>query len=98
MAEFFEPILLVLKEMGGSGEAVELVERVRQAMEPMLRDVDYELLKGDGKPRWEKTLHWARWEMVKDGLLKSNSPRGIWEISEKGRTLLSSLAANEPRH
>ena len=98
VAEFFEPILLVLKEMGGSGEAVELVERVGQAMKPMLRDVDYELLKGDGKPRWEKTFHWARWEMVKDGLLKPDSPRGVWEISEKGRTLLSSLAVNKSRH
>ena len=42
--------------------------------------------------RWRNTAHWARYELVQDGLLKDDSKRGIWEISEKGRQFLSDQA------
>jgi hypothetical protein len=32
----------------------------------------------------------VRLRLVKRGLLKDNSPRGIWEISEDGRRFLTS--------
>ena len=88
-AEFVVPILQVLEKMGGSGEGDEIVERVGWIMKPILREVDCEPLKGDGKPRWQKAVHWARFNMVKDGLLKPNFRRGMWEISESGRDSLS---------
>lgn len=81
-AEFVEPILQVLKKMGGSGEADEVVERVGRIMKQTLRAVDCEPLKSDGQPRWQKAVHWARRKMVQDGLLKPDSRRGMWEISE----------------
>ena len=87
--EFVEPILQVLEKMGGSGEADEVVERVGRIMKPVLREVDYEPLKGDGKPRWQKAVHWARRKMVMEGLMKPNSPRGMWEISEWGLDRIS---------
>ena len=87
---YMEPILQVLNEMGGRGQAGEVVGRVGHVMEPVLRDVDYQLLRGDGKPRWQKTVNWARFLMIKDRLLKSDSPRGIWEISDEGRAHLGS--------
>ncbi|MCY3763342.1 MAG: hypothetical protein OXH50_19020, partial [Gemmatimonadetes bacterium] len=67
---------------GGSGEADEVVERVGRFMRPTLCAVDYEPLSSDGKPRWQKAVHWARRKMVQDGLLKPDSRRGMWEISE----------------
>ena len=84
-SEYIEPILRVLVEMGGRGRAATIVERVGEVMQPVLRDVDRGALTGDGKPRWLKAANWARRRMVLDGLLKSDSPRGIWEISEAGR-------------
>ncbi|MCC7571175.1 winged helix-turn-helix domain-containing protein, partial [Candidatus Micrarchaeota archaeon] len=40
-------------------------------------------------PRWRNTAQWARNSMVnEEGFLKKDSPRGIWEISEKGRAFL----------
>ena len=74
----------------------ELLGQERRSVTGVSDDRQRELL--EKIERWEKTFHWARWEMIKDGLLKPDSPRGTWEISEKGRTLLSSLAAKEPRH
>ena len=88
--EFIEPILRVLIEMGGHGRTATVVAQVGEVMQPVLRDVDYETLEGDGKPRWEKAANWAREHMVRDGLLKSDSPHGTWEISEEGRARLGS--------
>jgi hypothetical protein len=88
LKEYIKPILQVLEKMGGSGEADVVVERVGRAMKPMLREVDYNPLKSDGMPRWRKNVHWARHRMVKEDLLNPYSRRGIWEISEKGRTHL----------
>ena len=89
-ADYVEAILQALVEMGGSGETAEVVKRVGQIMEPLLRDVDLDLLARNGEPRWQKSTNWARFNMVEEGLLKSTSPRGIWEISEEGRRHLVS--------
>ena len=89
-SEFIEPILQVLVDMGGRGRAAAIVARVGEAMQSVLRDVDYETLPSGGKPRWEKAANWARDYMVRNGLLKSDSPHGLWEISEVGRGRLGS--------
>lgn len=94
---FFMPILQVLSDMGGRGRAGEIVEQVGQVMEPVLRDVDYEPLESDRKPRWQKAANWARRHMVDNGWLKSDSPRGTWEISDEGRARLNSGSRSSER-
>ena len=89
-SEFIEPILRVLIEMGGRGKTAIVVARVGEVMRTILCDVDYETLASDGKPRWQKAANWARDQMVRNGLLKSDSPHGFWEISQAGRTHLGS--------
>jgi restriction system protein len=80
-----EPILRILKEMGGSGRAADVLEKVGRVMKPRLKSVDFEpLASGPDNPRWRNAAQWARNSMVKEGLLKSDSPRGIWEITERG--------------
>jgi len=55
-------------------------------IKPVLRDVGYLPLASDPDiPRWRNTAQWARHSMVKEGLLKADSPRGIWEITDAGR-------------
>ena len=39
--------------------------------------------------RWRNAAQWARNSMVNDGLMKNDSPRGVWEISDKGRNFLA---------
>jgi hypothetical protein len=54
------------------------------------------LSKGDhacfssGDPRWWSAVCWLRIDLIEEGLMKSNSPRGIWEISEQGKALPAS--------
>ncbi len=37
---------------------------------------------------WRNSAQWARNSMVQEGLLKADSPRGVWNISEAGRCRL----------
>jgi len=43
-----------------------------------------------GVVRWKNRVAWRRFRLVQMGLLKPNSPRGIWEISDRGRRALDS--------
>ncbi len=88
-AEYYRPILKVLEQMGGKGKVGDVLERVKKAMDGVLKPVDLEPLASDPEnPRWRNAAQWARNSMVQEGLLKGNSPRGIWEITDKGRKTL----------
>ena len=39
---------------------------------------------------------WRRFNLVKMGLLKDDSPRGIWEISDAGRRALENGRIDYP--
>ena len=85
-AQYYVPILQVLSEMGGAGKVAEVLERVGKLMKPILKEVDYDpLASGPDNPRWRNAGQWARNSMVREGLLKADSPRGVWEITEAGR-------------
>lgn len=90
---YYRPILRVLERRGGSGQVGDVLEEVREEMKGILRDVDFEPLASDPhNPRWRNAAQWARNSMVNEGLLKSGSPRGVWEITEKGREYLKETA------
>ena len=82
------PILQVLTELGGRGEVNEILEKVYEKMKDILNKVDLELLPSGTDYRWRNTAQWARNTMVNEGLLRNDSPRGIWEITEKGKIYL----------
>lgn len=84
------PILQALDQMGGSGKVSEVLDKVGEIMRPILKNIDYDpLTSNPDNPRWRNTAQWARNSMVnEEGYLKKDSPRGIWEISEKGRAFL----------
>ncbi|MGC8769522.1 winged helix-turn-helix domain-containing protein, partial [Calditerrivibrio sp.] len=84
--KFIIPILESLIELGGKGEMKNVLNLVHMKMKNTLNEYDYKPLPSNPKQkRWENTAQWARNTMVNEGLLASNSPRGIWEITEKGR-------------
>ncbi len=91
--EFRVPLLKVLMDKGGSASMREVLAELEKRMNGILKDVDYNPLPSDPDTiRWRNTAQWSRQAMVNEGLLKNNSPRGIWEISDKGRKYLE----NEP--
>lgn len=82
------PILEVLMELGGKGEVDEILKKLEIRMKEFLKPVDYEKLPSGVMIRWRNTAQWERYVMVQDGLLRSDSPRGIWEITEEGKRSL----------
>lgn len=90
--EFVQPILEALLELGGKADMQKVLKRVYISMKNILNEYDMEPLPSNPKQkRWENTAQWARVTMVNEGFLKSDSPRGIWEITEKGRKYLEEL-------
>jgi restriction system protein len=91
---FFKPILQVLNQMGGVGDMAEVLERLPKLMKGTLRDIDFEPLTAHSEvPRWWNTAQWAQSAMVQAGLLKSDSPRGVWEMTEAGHKLIAEFAS-----
>ncbi len=83
---YYVLILHVLSEMGGSGKVAEVLDRVGKKMKGVLKKPDYEpLVSSPDNLRWRNAAQWARNSMVNEGLLKKDSPRGVWEISNKGK-------------
>ena len=86
---YYVPILRALDEMGGTGTIGDVLVRVHDLMKGVLKPVDHEPLRSYPKTiRWRNAAQWARNVMVNEGLLKSDSPRGVWEITDKGRAFL----------
>lgn len=81
------PILRALDQFGGSATTNEVLGAVRQLMAEELRPVD--LSRRSGRHfYWDNRAQDMRRELVNKGLMKGNSPRGIWEISDAGRDYL----------
>jgi len=83
--KFIFPILEALIELGGEAHAKDVLERVHTKMKNILNSYDYEDLSSNNQKRWENTALWAKYKMVKKGLLDRSVPRGVWRITEKGR-------------
>lgn len=86
--DYFIPILSVLETMGGRGKVKDILSLVYNVMKGQFKQADLLMLPKNRTPRWSNAAQWARNSLVDRGLLKSNSPRGIWEISDKGREYL----------
>ncbi len=82
-ADFRAPILAVLLEHGGRHEVDPLLVEVERLMAPVLRTGDYDAVNG-GEIRWRYAARWERKAMVDEGLLKSPSEPGVWELTTRG--------------
>ena len=84
-------ILAALVHLGGGGKTQEVLVRVGVMVGSQLTAAD--LVIQNGYPRWTYTAQSARLHMVKEGLLESGSPHGLWQISESGRRWLQGKQA-----
>ena len=90
---YFGPLLDALRKLGGSGTPEEVVEQIAQDL-GLPDEVQNDLLPS-GQPRYRNQVAWARFYLVREGLLDS-SKRGVWSLTDRGReTTLSSEQARE---
>jgi hypothetical protein len=89
---FRRPILEALVELGGRAQVAKVLDLVRRKMANRLKPIDTAPLSSSPQtPRWRNTAQWARNNLCEEGLLRSDSPRGIWEITPAGRAALERM-------
>lgn len=80
---YFGPLLDALRKLGGSGSPDEVVEQIAEDMK--LSDEEQNEVVPSGGSRLKTNVAWARFYLVREGLLDS-SKRGVWSLTEKGRS------------
>lgn len=84
-SEYRLPIVETLREFQGSAVADDVLKRVFKKIKGVLKPIDLELMENSGEERWRLNARFERKNMAIDGLLKSDSPHGVWELTDKGR-------------
>ena len=85
---YFGPLLDALRALGGSGTPEEVVERI--AKDLGLSDEAQDDPLPSGESRFRNQVAWARFYLVREGLIDS-SKRGVWSLTERGRAPKLSL-------
>lgn len=81
---FFGPVLNALRALGNSGTPSEVTEQI--AVDLSLSDDILNETTATGQLKFKNQVAWARFYLVKEGLIDSSS-RGVWSLTEKGRNL-----------
>jgi restriction system protein len=79
---FIAPIVETLKELGNSGTASEVSDRVLERLG--VSEKEQEETTSNGHSRVRNQIGWARFYLAKAGYLDA-SERGVWSLTEAGR-------------
>jgi hypothetical protein len=80
-----EHIIQALKTLGGRARGVEVIEEMGRQLEGKLLPGDLESRLPYHKYVWQGNANQQRYEMIQDGLLRSDCPRGYWQLIEDHR-------------
>lgn len=84
-ATFRYLIVEVLQSFGGHAKVAKILGEVEERLRGKFLPGDLEV-RQDGKTlAWRNNAQWERLRMVHDGILRSDSPNGVWELSEDQR-------------
>jgi len=83
-ARFCIPVLQTLKDMGGTGNASEVVDAVLARLK--IPEAEQEVVNKNGLSRVENQIQWAKFYMSRAGYVDSPS-RGVWTLTQKGKEL-----------
>jgi Mrr N-terminal domain len=85
---YWKPILQTLVEIGGRSRRKRVVDTVGEKMKGILTKADYGKLPQSGYTRWRNRVAWQASNMRRDGYIRNDSTRGVWEITDAGRKWL----------
>ena len=80
---FFGPVLDALRALGGSGSPNEVADKIAERLQIPAKQ--QEELTASGQQRFLNRIQWARFYLSKAGFI-SSSERGVWALTDKGRT------------
>lgn len=87
--QWFGPILDALRALGGSGTPDEVVDKIATTLK--IPDEQLNETLASGGPRFKNQVAFARLYLAFEGLLDS-SRRGVWSLTEKGRSTSLTVA------
>ena len=80
-----EHILQALRKLGGRAKVSDIIEEMTRQLEGKFLFGDMVWRETANEPAWENNTKWERFQMTKDGTLRRDSPRGIWELAEDSK-------------
>ncbi|MCY3793435.1 MAG: hypothetical protein OXG51_03545 [Gammaproteobacteria bacterium] len=92
---FRKPLLELLYELGGSAQVADLQPLMKERMASNLLPGDRQPV-STGDERWWNATCWERSNLVKEGYLRDDSPRGTWELSERGTESVAGSSSKSP--
>jgi Mrr N-terminal domain len=95
-SDYWLPILDILRKAGGRAKGRDVIDALGERIGSLFGPADHDVLEM-GEIRWRNRARFARLRMKELGLVSSESPRGIWEITEKGYDFLRAEGNPEMR-
>jgi hypothetical protein len=77
-----EVLIKILTDMGGPVKSSVVIDKMEISLKDKLTSGDHECI-SSGEERWKNRTNWVRHQLIKKGMLKGDSPRGVWEINNK---------------
>ena len=78
-------IIKALRTLGGRAKVADVIEEMGRQLEGKLLSGDLEWRESTNEYAWQNNAKWERYSMTQDGTLRSDSPRGYWELGEEQR-------------
>ncbi len=79
--QYFGPLLDALRELGGSARPSEASEKVASILQ--IPQDEQDVLLDSGSPKFHNAVQWARFYLVREGLI-DGSQRGVWTLTQLG--------------
>ena len=95
MEDLRQTLIETIYEMGGAVRAGALRPVLKERLSGRLSAADLEPL-ASGEERWWNATRWERHQLVEQGLLRSDSERGTWALSETGMNLAETWLEQTP--
>jgi hypothetical protein len=78
-------IIRALKKLGGKAHVSDIIKEIGRQLNGKLLPGDLEWRESTNEYAWQNNAKWERFSMTQDGVLRSDSPRGYWELNEDHR-------------
>jgi len=75
-------IIKALGTLGGRARVADVIEQMGRQLKGKLLPGDLEWRESTNEYAWQNNAKWERYRMTQDGTLRSDSPRGYWELGE----------------
>jgi hypothetical protein len=82
--ELRQYVVLALQRMGGRGQVSQIIAEMGKLLEGKLLPGDLEWRASAKEFAWQNNTRWEYMALKREGILKSDTPTGIWELN--GRT------------